>query len=397
MRVEITPSLACGTLQVPPSKSVSHRALIAAALGEGTLVKNAGESADIEATLDCLAALGARAEKRGKDIFIGGLWPQKEENITVNARESGSTLRFLIPLALAGGRKVSFKGQGRLLERPLSEYQALCKERGFLFEKQNDGLSVCGKLKAGEYRIDGSRSSQFISGMLFVLPLLDGDSTLIVEGKSESISYINLTLQTLAQFGISVTQKENTYFIQGNQRYRAAEIIVEGDWSNAAFPDALGHLGGNVTLTGLNDSSAQGDKIYKEYFKKLGTNEPMDLSDCPDLAPILFALSAVYGGEFVGCKRLRLKESDRIFAMQTELQKCGIVLTATEDRVSISPDGLKVPDEVIDGHNDHRIVMAMTVLLTRLGGTIKGAEAVAKSYPNFFDDIRALGLEIKEC
>ena len=245
--------------------------------------------------------------------------------------------------------------------------------------------------------MSGERSSQFITGMLYVLPLLEGNSTLRITGKAQSLSYVHLTKQVMEDFGIQAEQQGLTYRISGGQRYEKQEFWVEGDWSNAAFPDALNVLGGKVAVTGLRPDSTQGDKIYREYFQKLGGAAPLDLADCPDLAPVLFALAAVKGGHFVGCKRLRLKESDRIAAMQQELAKCGITLTAGEDTVDISPAGLHPPKEIIDGHNDHRIVMAMSVLLSRLGGSIEGAQAVAKSWPRFFESFKGLGIEVELC
>ena len=397
MRVEILPSVGSGTLQAPPSKSAAHRAMIAAALSGGCVVQGLGDSADMDATRGCLKAMGATIEERADGLYLGRLDPKNTGNCELSCIESGSTLRFLIPLCLLSGNPITLKGQGRLMQRPLTEYEQLCKQRGFDFILDGDTLTVCGKLQSGEYRLSGERSSQFITGMMFALPLLDGQSTLMIEGKAQSLSYIRLTEQILRDFGITLIPTENGYIIPGNQHYRAQKMAVEGDWSNAAFPEALNKLGGEVTLTGLRADSTQGDKIYREYFECLGTERAMDLSDCPDLAPILFALSAVYGGRFVGTKRLRLKESDRIAAMQDELKKCGVTLAAGEDDVVIIPDGLRPPTEIIDGHNDHRIVMAMTVLLTRLGGKIDGAEAVGKSWRNFFAAMQKLGLEVREC
>lgn len=397
MRVEILPSVASGTLQAPPSKSAAHRAMIAAALSGGCVVQGLGDSADMDATRGCLQAMGARIEQHAEGLYLGQLDPQKIQKCELNCIESGSTLRFLIPLCLMSGVPVTLKGQGRLMQRPLTEYQLMCKEYGFDFVLDGEALTVCGKLQSGEYRLSGERSSQFITGMMFALPLLDGRSTLIIEGKAQSLSYIRLTEQILRDFGITLIATEHGYIIPGNQRYQAQSVAVEGDWSNAAFPEALNKLGGRVTLTGLRADSTQGDKIYREYFEYLGTERAMDLSDCPDLAPILFALSALYGGRFVGTKRLRLKESDRIAAMQDELKKCGITLWAGEDDVVITPDGLHPPTEIIDGHNDHRIVMAMTVLLSRLGGKIDGAQAVGKSWRDFFAAMQNLGIEVREC
>ncbi len=395
MKAVITPTLANGTVAAPPSKSAAHRALIAGALSDGCLVRGVSDSEDMAATLRCLAAMGAHVKKNQEGVYIGGLQPENIPACTLDCGESGSTLRFLIPLCLLCGRPVTLRGRGRLMERPLTEYEELCRKNGFLFEKEGDRLTVCGKLTAGTFELSGARSSQFITGMLYVLPLLAGQSTLRITG-AQSRSYIRLTKQVLEDFGICIAEDGMCYTITGVQRYHKSEFAVEGDWSNAAFLDALGELGGSVQVTGLRPDSTQGDKIYKEYFKKLGKEE-LDLSDCPDLAPVLFALAALRGGEFTGCARLRLKESDRISAMQSELCKCGIFLAATEDRVVIRPEGLHSPACDISGHNDHRIVMAMAVLLSRVGGSIEGVEAVAKSWPDFFKAIRALGIEVELC
>lgn len=393
MKVNVLPSLGKGSLVAPPSKSAAHRALIAAALSDGCAVLGVGESKDMEATIGCLAAMGARVERTGRVVTLGGLDPLRIPACQLDCGESGSTLRFLIPLCLMSGNPITLVGHGRLMERPLTEYEELCKERGFLFEKKDNTLTVCGRLQAGEYRMSAARSSQFITGMLFALPLLPGESRLEITGDAQSMSYVELTLQVMRDFGICIDPAQP---IAGGQTYRADTFLVEGDWSNAAFPAALCELGGAVQVEGLRPDSTQGDRVFPDYFARLG-KETLDLSDCPDLAPILFVLAGVKGGDFVGCKRLRLKESDRIAAMAAELAKCGVTLTATEDRVQIDPYGLRPPTEIINGHNDHRIVMAMTVLLTRLGGRIEGAEAVAKSWPEFFEAMQSLGIEVEIC
>lgn len=392
MRVTISPSVACGSVAAPPSKSAAHRAMIAAALSCGCTVYGLGDSADMDATRESLKILGAEIKAQDGGLYLGALDPFQIPECTIDCKESGSTLRFLIPLCLVGGNTVTLKGHGRLLQRPLTEYKQLCEKYGFDFELGQEALKVRGKLKSGVYALGGDKSSQFITGMLFALPLLQGDSVLEITGNAQSLSYIDLTVQVLAEFGIEIKKEGNRFFIPGGQRYSAGQLQVEGDWSNAAFPEAFNLLGGNVTVTGLRDDSAQGDKIYREYFKKLGS-QTLDLSDCPDLAPVLFALAAERGGRFIGCRRLRLKESDRIAAMKAELWKCGVTLTADEDSVCIS--GTPHPPSVdIDGHNDHRIVMAMSVLLSKLGGSIVGAEAVGKSWRAFFKVIEGLGIEV---
>ncbi|MBR6800501.1 MAG: 3-phosphoshikimate 1-carboxyvinyltransferase [Eubacteriaceae bacterium] len=396
MRRKISPSAGCGTIIAPPSKSASHRALIAGALSERSVIKNLGSSADIDATLSCLKIMGAQAEFTEEGLVIGGLDPKNTPSCTINCNESGSTLRFFVPLCLLSGNPITLTGTKKLLSRPLTEYADLCRDNGFDFILKEDSLTVCGKLEGGEYKMSGERSSQFITGMMYTLPILDKKSTLEVTGDAQSISYIDLTEQIIRDFGISVRRNALTFSFEGSQKYAGRDFVIEGDYSNAAFPDAFNMTGGNIVVTGLREDSTQGDKVYKELFKKLGTDETIDLSDCPDLAPVLFALAGIYGGKFTGTKRLRLKESDRVEAMKQELKKCGIDLIDGENDVIISPVGLHAPEEIISGHNDHRIVMAMSVLLSKLGGTIEGTNAVRKSWPGFFDEIRKLGIEVSD-
>lgn len=401
MKVKIFPSVAEGTVTAPPSKSIAHRALLCGALSSGSTVSNIAFSKDISATVECLSALGAYCEANESNIKIGGLnITDPTDTAVLNCNESGSTLRFLIPLCLISGKKIKFVGAKRLFERPLSIYESICQEQGIFFEKSENGLTVCGKLKSGNYRIRGDISSQFISGLLFALPLLDGISIIEIIGKFESESYIDLTLQVLSEFGIKITRVGSRFIMLGNQRYQSRDYTVEGDCSNAAFLQALGFIGGKVTVEGISENTLQGDRVYNEIFASLenGIRE-FDLSDCPDLAPILFAVSAVKGGAtFTGTARLKIKESDRSEAMAQELKKLGIEVEVGENRVRVVSSPLKSPAEALCGHNDHRIVMALAVLCTLVGGEIEGAEAVAKSYPDFFDVIKQLkiGLEIYE-
>lgn len=401
MKVKIFPSVAEGTVTAPPSKSIAHRALLCGALSSGSTVSNIAFSKDISATVECLSALGAYCEANESNIKIGGLnITNPTDTAVLNCNESGSTLRFLIPLCLISGKKIKFVGAKRLFERPLSIYESICQEQGIFFEKSENGLTVCGKLKSGNYRIRGDISSQFISGLLFALPLLDGISIIEIIGKFESESYIDLTLQVLSEFGIKITRVGSRFIMLGNQRYQSRDYTVEGDCSNAAFLQALGFVGGKVTVEGISENTLQGDRVYNEIFASLenGIRE-FDLSDCPDLAPILFAVSAVKGGAtFTGTARLKIKESDRSEAMAQELKKLGIEVEVGENRVRVVSSPLKSPAEALCGHNDHRIVMALAVLCTLVGGEIEGAEAVAKSYPDFFDVIKQLkiGLEIYE-
>lgn len=398
MNVIIKPSTARGCITAPPSKSMAHRDLICGALSAGSVTTNAARSEDINATLRCLTALGAQVEEDSDTIRIGGLTPTTAAPSTpLDCGESGSTLRFMIPLCLLSEKPITLTGAERLMQRPLGVYAELCAEKSLQFEQSGNTLTVCGPLVGGRYAIPGDVSSQFISGLLFALPLAKEDSVLTITGKAESLSYIDLTLKALAEFGIRLFRMGDAILIPGGQAYRPRTAAVEGDWSNAAFLEAFNLFGGDVTVEGLDEYSPQGDRVYRELFAHLnsGNTAPIDLSDCPDLAPILFAVAAAKnGGVFDGTARLKIKESDRAAAMQTELSKCGIPVTVEENRVIVHKATLHAPDTIIDGHNDHRIVMAMSVLCSLVGGEIAGAEAVAKSYPNFFAVIEKLGIKV---
>ena len=399
MTLKIEKCLLKGSVSAPPSKSDGHRVLICSALSSGSTVKNLADSEDIKATLGCLKSLGAKTENTEKGLKIGGINPfYLPDNVILDCNESGSTLRFLIPLCLISGKKVSLKGKGRLMERPLIVYEKICEERGIFFKKNGDTLTLCGKLESGVFAVDGGVSSQFISGLMYALPLLPSDSQIKIEGVLESKPYIDMTVETLGRFGVEIKETDYGYFIKGNQEYGSRSITVEGDWSNAAFLDGFNLLGGNVTVKGLNENSLQGDKIYKKMYEALKSGDKnFDLSNCPDLAPVMFALAAALGGaEFTGTARLKIKESDRAEVMKEELSKFGINVKVEENRVTVLGGVLKAPKEKLKGHNDHRIVMALTLLCTLVGGEIEGIEAVNKSFPDFFSKISALGFVAHE-
>ena len=399
MTLKIEKCLLKGSVSAPPSKSDGHRVLICSALSSGSTVENLADSEDIKATLGCLKSLGAKTENTEKGLKIGGINPFcLPDNVILDCNESGSTLRFLIPLCLISGKKVSLKGKGRLMERPLIVYEKICEERGISFEKNGDTLTLCGKLESGVFAVDGGVSSQFISGLMYALPLLPSDSQIKIEGVLESKPYIDMTVDTLNRFGVKIEETDYGYFVKGNQKYNSQNIAVEGDWSNAAFLDGFNLLGGIVKVKGLNENSLQGDKIYKKMYEALKSGDKnFDLSNCPDLAPVMFALAAALGGaEFTGTARLKIKESDRAEVMKEELSKFGINVKVEENRVTVLGGVLKAPKEKLKGHNDHRIVMALTLLCTLAGGEIEGIEAVNKSFPDFFSKISALGFVAHE-
>ena len=396
MTVNIKPSIARGEIAAPPSKSVAHRALICAALSAGSRVTNIDLSEDIKATLEGLQALGAKADINGKSAFIGGINKAAIPAAKIECGASGSTLRFLIPLAMAGGNKTVFCGEKRLFMRDLSVYESIAERAGISFNKGDTSLTVCGKLKAGKFCVRGDISSQFVTGLMLALPLLSGDSVIEFTSPVFSKPYIDITVGMLSRFGISVIPRENGYLIPGNQTYKPSEIEVEGDYSNAAFLDAFNLFGGNVKVLNLNADTAQGDRVYKRYFGDIRSGGSYDLSDCPDLAPVMLALASEFSGAvFTGTSRLKIKESDRAAAMAEELRKFGGELTVKDDTVGVKALKLHAPRETLCSHNDHRIVMALAVLASRYGGEISGAEAVNKSYPGFFEDIKKLGIEVE--
>lgn len=401
MKITIKKGVAQGEIIAPPSKSIAHRMIICAGLAnEKSVIRGISLSEDVKATLDCLAPLGAQYTINGDTIEICGSELKKaKQTLEFFCRESGSTLRFFIPLALITGKRSIFYGSEALLARPLSVYQGICKEQDLLYVQEKSRLMVEGPLRAGGFKVQGNISSQFISGLLFALPLLKKDSHISITQPIESHSYIDLTLSVMRQFGIEVEWKnERTLVIHGSQKYKAAFGSVEGDYSNAAFFEALNVLGGNVRINGLNEKSVQGDRIYTKYFQMFKKGTPsINISDCPDLGPILFALAAAnYGGIFTGTRRLKMKESDRGMAMAEELRKFGVSVTVNDDNIVVFPKEFHKPTEVLSGHNDHRIVMALSTLLTLFGGEIDGAEAVNKSFPDYFEKLEAVGIEVQK-
>lgn len=398
MKAIIKPSRAAGVIEAPPSKSMAHRMLICAGLSKGeSIVHGIAPSRDVLATLDCLEALGAKYKYENDTVVISGVQLDETQDGTVlNCCECGSTLRFFIPIALLTGKRMDFTGSETLLSRPLGVYEELCKNHGFLFERSADKITVCGNLRSGEYEVAGNVSSQFISGLLFALSYAGGSSLIKIIPPVESRPYIDMTLQAINEFGIDANwNDENTLRIAGGAGYSPRETKVEGDYSNAAFFEALNLAGGDVTVTGLKEDSLQGDKIYKELFKKIGGSDVIDISNCPDLGPILMAAAAMKGEtHFTGTKRLRIKESDRGEAMKAELEKFGVKTEIGEDEIIVYGGRLSAPESELSGHNDHRIVMSLSVISSITGGVIEGAQAVNKSFPDFFDKLKKLGIEV---
>lgn len=391
MTVTITPTKLKGTVTPPPSKSQAHRAIIAAALADGvSRIDNVAPSQDIEATQNCMAAL-----KNGTTAGHDGL-PM------LDCGESGSTLRFLIPLALVLRGGGHFTGRGRLMERPQAPYFDIFREKGIFYEQIGGVLTVRGELPPGEYRLPGNVSSQFVTGLLYALPLLGGDSEIVITSPLESMGYVDMTLDVLEKFGVRVENQSCEHFlVPGNQRFRARDMTVEADWSQAGFWYAAAFLGNPVEAAGLEPGSTQGDRVIAAHYERLlrPGGVDIDVSGCPDLAPPLAAMAAVRPGvtRLTNAARLRVKESDRLAAVTRVLSALGADVTEGPDSLAVRGRETLAGGVTVDSFNDHRIAMMAAIAATRCGKpvTITGAECVAKSYPTFWDDYEMLGGKIE--
>lgn len=399
MNISVIPSVAKGEIEAPPSKSCAHRMLICAALSEGvSVIENIGLNDDISATVSCLRSLGAKIDIDNTTATVKGITGIKiKDKLNLFCNESGSTLRFLIPLSLIFSNETEFTGRGRLLERPQDVYEELFVTRGCYLKKTEKSIVTGGELKGGVFEVRGDVSSQFVTGLLFALPLLEDDSEIVLTTALESSPYIDITIDVLSKFGIEIVKTEKGFYIKGSQKYQPNNLCVEGDWSNSAFLDSFNLVGGDVFVKGLNDSSFQGDRVYREFYEKLSLEKPeFDISDCPDLGPILITCAVLKNGALIkGTKRLKIKESDRGKVMAQELKKFGVQLDIGEDYIKIPDTTIHKPVENINCCNDHRIAMSFAILCSVAGGVLEGTECVNKSYPEFFNDIKKLGIQYK--
>ncbi len=404
MVVTIVPKKLKGEVSVPPSKSVAHRLVIAAALSKGTsTVSNLSFSKDITATINAMRSLGAAIDVNGDTAVIKGIDTPPEKAV-IDCCESGSTLRFLIPVVCALGVETTFLGQGKLPQRPITPYLDELPKHGAQFDYQGTmPFTVRGRLTSGEYRISGDISSQFVTGLLLALALIDGQSELVLTTPLQSKPYVDITADCLAKCGVSVTQTDKGYAVTGGSM-KAFQAPVEADYSQAAFFYVANSLGSDIRINELNENSCQGDKKIVEICDKIVYNKngglkpfELDCSDIPDLVPILAVLASFCEGtsRIVNVARLRIKESDRLEAVSVCLNALGGKVTAGEDFLEIQ--GVKsLHAGQVDCFNDHRIAMAMAVAATRSTGpvTLIGAQCVEKSYPDFFEVYKALGGDI---
>lgn len=407
--ITITPTKLKGTVTPPPSKSQAHRLLIAAALADGeSVVSNVAFSQDIEATVSCLERLGAVFARDGNTVTVRGMGANVMSPLRrlayprLDCGESGSTLRFLIPIVLAVRGGGMFSGRGRLMERPQKPYFDLFDEKGITHERKDGVLTVTGMLIPGEYRLPGGVSSQFVTGLLYALPLLDGNSEIVLTSPLESRGYVDMTLEVLGQSGLTTQERKNGFSIPGRQTYQPGNFAVEPDWSQAGFWYAAGFLGNPVETSGMNPESTQGDRVIAAHLEALSQpgNADIDVSGCPDLAPPLAAMAAVRPGvtRLTNAARLRIKESDRLASVTQALNAMGADVAEGPDSLTVRGREALAGGVKVDSFNDHRIAMMAAIAATRCVKpvTITGAQCVAKSYPNFWEDYEALGGQIQK-
>lgn len=391
MIATVFPGRLAGTVRAPASKSAAHRALICAALSDDpTFIRIGALSRDIEATIGCLRALGAGIEAADGGLAVRPI-RETAADAVLDCGESGSTLRFLLPVACALGARARFTGRGRLPERPIAALAAALRAHGAAIDADVLPMTVCGPISSGRWTLPGDVSSQYVTGLLFALPLLAEDSAIILTTPSESAAYVDMTLDALRQFGVVVEETPRGWRVPGGQAYRSpGEITVEGDWSAAAFWHAANAMGSDITVEGLRDTTAQGDRAILDLLGR----PQIDARGVPDLVPALAVAAAALPQRTVitGAARLRLKESDRLEAVAALLRALGGSVEITADGLVIE-DGRPLRGGAVDGFGDHRIVMAAAIAATVADAPVRiaGAEAVAKSYPDFFRDFMTLG------
>lgn len=390
--VEIKNSILNGNVTIPPSKSAAHRALICSYLAGGGSVSPIIDSNDMRATVGVIDAL-----KNNEDVM--------------NCIESGSTLRFMIPVVASLGRRATFIGEGRLPERPIGEYLDILPKHNVKVDSNGYlPMTIDGQLRNGNYEVNGDVSSQYITGLLLALANVEGDSAVILKTPLQSKPYVDMTVKVMADFGVNITETDFGYLIHGGQEFKKQDYIVEGDWSQSAFFLVAGAIGGDVKVSGLDMNSTQGDKAIVDVLKSFGadvevgkdyvisrksklTGTTVDATDIPDLVPIIAVLGAFSNGKTTikGAERLRFKESDRIESVVNNLRLMGVDVTETKDGMIIN--GSKPHGADLKGYNDHRIVMAFSVAGLFCDGDVRidDAQSINKSYPTFFDDYNMLG------
>ncbi|WP_294384083.1 3-phosphoshikimate 1-carboxyvinyltransferase [uncultured Ruminococcus sp.] len=411
--VKFSPFVPNGTVNVPPSKSDVHRAIICAAMANGvSRISPVTLSNDIKATIGCIKALGADAVLENNVLTVDGTNMYKNKTSLLDCGESGSTLRFFIPIAAVGNINATFVGKGKLPQRPIGIFTEALPKAGTVCKTEGGlPLEIKGQLKSGIFEIPGNVSSQFITGLLLALPILEGDSEIVLTSPLESVGYIAMTIRTMKQFGVNIDTTENGWHIKGGQTYKSCNYTTDGDWSQAAFFMVLGAVSGKVTVKGVAKDSTQGDKKCAEILARFGAkvtqldNEvtvekgelkaiTIDASQIPDLVPVLSVCAAFAEGttKIINAERLRIKECDRLKATAELLNNLGGKVKELSDGLEITGvSSLKGGN--VNGYNDHRIVMSSGVCAARSDGDITAtfAMSINKSYPDFYIDYNSIG------
>lgn len=411
--VKFSPFVPNGTVNVPPSKSDVHRAIICAAMANGvSRISPVALSNDIKATIGCIKALGADAVLENNVLTVDGTNMYKNKTALLDCGESGSTLRFFIPIAAVGNINATFVGKGKLPQRPIGIFTEALPKAGTVCKTEGGlPLEIKGQLKSGIFEIPGNVSSQFITGLLLALPILEGDSEIVLTSPLESVGYIAMTIRTMKQFGVNIQATEKGWHIKGGQSYKTCDYTTDGDWSQAAFFMVLGAIGGKVTVKGVAKDSTQGDKKCAEILARFGAkvtqldNEvtvekgklkaiTIDASQIPDLVPVLSVCAAFAEGttKIINAERLRIKECDRLKATAELLNNLGGKVKELSDGLEITGvSSLKGGN--VNGYNDHRIVMSAAVCAARSDGDITAtfAMSINKSYPDFYIDYNSIG------
>jgi len=416
MKVLIQPKPLKGTVFVPPSKSQAHRAIIAASLSKGkSVISNIEYSEDIVATIGAMEKIGAKFIRNTAHLIVSGVSKVSiSDDNFIECNESGSTLRFVLPILSLSKEKVVFTGKRSLIQRPMNIYEDMFRRLNLAFIRNDDSIIINGSLTSGTYDVPGNVSSQFFSGLLFSLPLVKGDSKINIVGKLESKQYIDMTIDVVRQFGIMIDETAYGYFVRGGQSYHPCNITVEGDYSQMAFFAVASALNGDIVCRGVPLVSKQPDRLITDYMSKMNCDftfhdnsihfhksspiaAEIDVSQCPDIAPILAILASLSQGTTLisGAARLKIKESNRLQSVYDTLIKFGVQAELGDDFLKIQ-GRTDLNGGIFDSFNDHRIVMSVAIASVRANHPviIKNAEAVNKSYPSFFEVLEHLGADI---
>jgi len=416
MKVEISPSKVSGSITPPASKSFLHRAIIASSLSNGvSVIHNIDYSDDINATINAFKSMGVKIDKLDNKLVINSSGHNILNNPhKVYCNESGSTLRFLFPI-LTNNFITKFYGSSSLLNRPMTIYKDLFEKQNIYYKKANNCIVTKGKIKPGNFKIKGNISSQFVSGLLFILPILNKDSTIEIINNFESEKYVDMTIQMLEKFSVIIKKKNNKFYIKGNQTYKSSDIFIESDFSQLAFYAVLGTINNDILINNINLNSLQPDKSIIDFIKIMNGSIDfldnsllfkrsvtkgivIDISQSPDIAPILSLLAALSKGKtnIINAERLVIKESNRLVASYNFLKQMGVTVTKGSDFLTIIGKN-SINGGEFDSYNDHRIAMTLAIAgtISKTKITINNAEAINKSYPNFYKDLQSLGVKIK--